>query len=185
MVKSCVELISSFLVNNEYITIDKYEWCCYVLEKRLVKLISFLAIFVIGIKMNMLLDTIIFITSFCFLRKYANGYHAKTFETCLVYSLMIVILAIKYITPVLLIYPQISMIIFLFLMLSYLSHIRFIDKKVYENKLFIRNVLITSILVIICKIINRKQIACTLLSSMLFTLITIKIKYKCGDKNEY
>lgn len=186
MVKSCVESISSFFVKNGYISSSKYEWCCYVLEKRFVKLISFLTIFVMGLKMEMLLDTIIFTTSFCFLRKYADGYHAKTFEICLMYSLMIIILSIKVITPILLMYPKFSMILYFVLMMLFSNYIKFIDKKKYENKLFIRNVIIISLLIIICKFMNKRQIACYLFSSVLFTLATIKIKHKCGDiKNGY
>lgn len=187
MVKSCVELISSFLIKNGYISSSKYEWCCYVLEKRLVKIISFWMLFVIGLKLNMLFETIIFTISFCLLRKYADGYHAKTFSMCLIYSLLIVITSIKYVGPSFVKHPGISALAYCVAVLAFVIHIRQIDRKTYKNKLFIRNVFIISLLVVICELINRRKTACLLISSMLFTIITIYLKriIKGERKHEY
>ena len=176
MVKSCVESISSFFVKNGYISSSEYEWCCYVLEKRLVKVISFRILFIVGLKLNMLLDTIFFIFSFCLLRKYTDGYHAKTFIMCLIYSLFIVVISIKYIGPGLVNYPVISVLIYCVLIITFVRHNIQLDKKNYKNKLFIRNFLLISLAVIICALTYREKIACLLISSMLFTMITIQIK---------
>lgn len=176
MVKSCVESISSFLIKNGYISSSKYEWCCYVLEKRLVKIISFRMILVVGLKLNMLLETFIFTTSFCLLRKYADGYHAKTFTMCLIYSLLIVITSIKFVGPSFAKYPGISALAYCISVLAFVIHIRQIDRKAYKNKLFIRNVFIISSLVVICELTTGRKTACLLISSMLFTIITIYLK---------
>lgn len=164
MVKSCVESISSFLIKNGYISSSKYEWCCYVLEKRLVKIISFRMILVVGLKLNMLLETFIFTTSFCLLRKYADGYHAKTFTI------------IKFVGPNFAKHPGISALAYCISVLAFVIHIRQIDRKAYKNKLFIRNVFIISSLVVICELTTGRKTACLLISSMLFTIITIYLK---------
>ncbi|MBQ2886999.1 MAG: accessory gene regulator B family protein [Alphaproteobacteria bacterium] len=187
MVKSCVRLISSFLVDNEYISSAKYEWCCYVLEKRFVKIISFGIIFTVSSMLNILRDTIIFTFSFCLLRKYANGYHAKTFGRCLAYSLTIVVVTIKCLSPLLENYFILRIMNYVILVTTLFVHIINLDLKRIENQLFKRNVIIISLLVIISELSFNLHVACLLTSSMIFTVITIKINLfiSKGEKSGY
>lgn len=174
MVKKCAKCISSFCVSKNLIDSSKYEWCCYVVEKKLVKIISFIFLLVVGYKMNILHDLVIFTASFCYIRKYADGFHAKTFLQCLTYSISIILLAIKYVSPFIEKHIVIRYILLVLLFYIFYVEATFFDRKF--NNLFIRNTITVSFVVIFCEFMHNIHCSCLVISSMIFTMITILLK---------
>lgn len=81
-----MEQIAKCLVNKwyekGYITDDEKEWCLYGLLKRLTTIPTALIIFILGCMISTWDNTLLFLFCVIILRRYSNGYHAKTFTAC-------------------------------------------------------------------------------------------------------
>lgn len=87
--------IAHYLVNNNMLPKYKLDWCTYFFETKLIQLCYFSAIFFVSSFYFPFVDTLMFILTFMFLRKYSGGYHSSNEISCFVISLSIVILGIK------------------------------------------------------------------------------------------
>ncbi len=88
------------LVATNTIKIEDEEIYIYGLEQFLERLLEWLMIILMGLMVNKVLQTIIFLISFTSLRKYAGGYHAKTKMRCYILTVcvnIIVLCIMKYI----------------------------------------------------------------------------------------
>ncbi len=84
---TCIDYLVEYCLKREWISQNQVPWFRYGLEKRLSTVIGAIPFILIAILLTDLLTTIGFLGSFYFLRKYTNGYHAKTFLGCLLVSL--------------------------------------------------------------------------------------------------
>ncbi len=82
-----VNEITEKLVTCEFVDSRDAEWFSYAIQKKLISLISGFAFLIIGIMSTELDTAVTYLGSFYFLRTRTNGYHAKTFILCLMYSL--------------------------------------------------------------------------------------------------
>ena len=60
----------------------------FYFELMISQIITFLTLFLVGFIFNRVFETIIYIFIFVFLRKNIQGYHAKTFKMCYIYTLL-------------------------------------------------------------------------------------------------
>ena len=82
-----VNEITEKLVACEVVDRCDAEWFSYAVQKKLISLISGSAFLIIGVMSTELSTVAAYLGSFYFLRTRTNGYHAKTFILCLLYSL--------------------------------------------------------------------------------------------------
>lgn len=93
-----MEQIAKRLVNkwNEkgYIADDEKEWCLYGLLNRLTTIPTALVIFMLGSMISTWDNTLLFLFCVIILRRYSNGYHAKTFVVCFCMTTAITIVSL-------------------------------------------------------------------------------------------
>lgn len=92
--KLCDKIVSN-LYQGGLIKRDDVEVYRFGIEATLIKLIHYLSILFVGIMFNMVIQTLLFIANFCFLREFAGGYHAKTKVRCFAISLFMITFALS------------------------------------------------------------------------------------------
>lgn len=86
-----MKLIESFVricIQKEYVSADEAPWLRYALERRIVSLIAFGVLLIIGLFITTPATLFAFLITFCTLRSRTNGYHAKSAGGCLFYSIL-------------------------------------------------------------------------------------------------
>ena len=76
------EIITNKLTSRQFIDAEKREIYCYGLKLLLADIINFTIIIASGILLNRFLSSVVFLITFCSVRKYSGGFHAKTFWLC-------------------------------------------------------------------------------------------------------
>ena len=76
-------------LKRELIAEESLEWCIYGIEKRLSMFTTWTLLILLGSYCFGFRRTISFAVCFVTLRKYSNGYHAKTYIHCLLLSLIL------------------------------------------------------------------------------------------------
>lgn len=76
------EIITNQLTSRQFIDAEKREIYCYGLKLLLADIINFTIIIASGILLNRFLSSVVFLITFCSVRKYSGGFHAKTFWLC-------------------------------------------------------------------------------------------------------
>lgn len=89
MVNHLAETFATKMVIKKIIDIDDKECYVYGLELLISKIIVFGVILVISIITQTIIPSIIFTSSYIFLRQYSGGYHCKTAEMCMLVSIFI------------------------------------------------------------------------------------------------
>lgn len=83
MIKHLSDRIAYFFIENEIINNDNYEVCSYGLEILISAFINTTLAIIIGIFLRRLVGTIIFLITFCIIRQFSGGYHAKSNRLCI------------------------------------------------------------------------------------------------------
>ena len=123
MIQKLSRKVVTTLVTASHQTIDdeQQEVYLYGMECFLNTGITVCLLFIWGVFLDTLLETIIWIISFSLLRKYSGGYHAHSQLSCIVSSTLIGIsntFALNYFTPELcLLFPIFGLAIFVFIFL--------------------------------------------------------------------
>lgn len=94
MLKSIAEEITVALASNDIIKTEEMEAYTYGLELLIPKVILYAVIFVISLITNTFLASVTFVVLLMCLRRYTGGFHCKTAETCLLFSLLIYLLSL-------------------------------------------------------------------------------------------
>lgn len=84
------ERITDILVSNEIITEENRNLYTYGLQQGLLMILNVATFLGIGIVLNMVWESIIFLLTFVPLRSNAGGYHAKTQLRCYLYSVAMI-----------------------------------------------------------------------------------------------
>ncbi|WP_050738459.1 accessory gene regulator B family protein [Acetobacterium bakii] len=84
------ERITDILVNNEIIIAENRNLYSYGLQQGLLIFLNIATILGIGMVLNMVWESIIFLLTFVPLRSNAGGYHAKTQVRCYLYSVAMI-----------------------------------------------------------------------------------------------
>lgn len=75
--------VTGVLLNNRIIEKQDEEVYQYGLELLISTIINFTLVFFIGIIYGRFLQTVLFLLEYCFIRRYAGGYHANTHGKCI------------------------------------------------------------------------------------------------------
>lgn len=94
-----IEKTVDYLLKNELISEADRPWLHYALEKRFLTYIFLLPITLLGILLTNTYITIVFLTTYFFIRGMANGFHAKTRTGCFVLSVCIEFIFLGLIYP--------------------------------------------------------------------------------------
>lgn len=84
------ERITDILISNEIIIEENRNLYTYGIQQGLLMIINIATILGIGIVLNMVWESIIFLLTFVPLRSNAGGYHAKTLLRCYLYSVAMI-----------------------------------------------------------------------------------------------
>ena len=90
MRRALTERITDILVNNEIIIAENRNLYTYGLQQGLLMIFNIATILGIGIVLNMVWESIVFLLTFVPLRSNAGGYHAKTQLRCYLYSVAMI-----------------------------------------------------------------------------------------------
>lgn len=90
--------ITAFLVRYRLVEPRENEWCAYLIESRLTQMISIPFLILVGSVIAPLDRVIILNLGMIFLRPKTNGYHAKTFAGCMLFSLALELVALTCLT---------------------------------------------------------------------------------------
>lgn len=112
------KLVQIFINENSLDT-NSFNWYVYSIERRLIELISTVIMCIIGGLVFDVKSSLIFIIVFKFLRSYTGGYHSKNSALCLLFSNIIMLLAI-HLSHILLTFTTIIMPLTLFSTVSLL-----------------------------------------------------------------
>lgn len=83
-----IDYFVGICIQKEYVSQDEAEWLRYALEKRIVTVIGFAPLLILGFKIANPATVIGFFVAFCSLRTRTNGFHAKSVSRCLLYSIV-------------------------------------------------------------------------------------------------
>lgn len=90
--------VNSFVemcVEKDYVSQERATWLQYALEKRIVTVMGFIPLLILGIMIAHPATVGGFLAAFCLLRSRTNGYHAKSAGRCLIYSIIGEVLFLK------------------------------------------------------------------------------------------
>lgn len=82
MITSLAQRIANFLFKNNAIDEKKIDIYIYGFEIIISSCINIIIATILGILFSQLIECLIFLLSFIFLRKYCGGYHANTYSKC-------------------------------------------------------------------------------------------------------
>ena len=83
--------ITDYLIEKQLLNPDKKEWCVYWVQKKMLSLVSCLIFFAIAMYNRNAVETFVFVTSFMLLRKRTGGYHANSWQICILLSSLLVL----------------------------------------------------------------------------------------------
>lgn len=83
--------ITDYLIEKQLLNPDKKEWCVYWVQKKILSLISYLIFFAIAMYNHNAAETLVFVTSLMLLRKRTGGYHANSWQVCILLSSLLVL----------------------------------------------------------------------------------------------
>lgn len=75
-------------IQKGYVSQDEAPWLRYALERRIVSLIAFVVLLIIGLLITTHATLLAFLITFSSLRSRTNGFHAKSVGRCLFYSIL-------------------------------------------------------------------------------------------------
>lgn len=90
-----IDAVVSMCIHRGYVSKDSAPWLRYALEKKIVSLMAFVPLVIIGCVFTKLATAFAFITTFCVLRTRTNGYHAKSVSRCISYSILTEVFFLK------------------------------------------------------------------------------------------
>lgn len=101
MLSRIAKRITDWLQLQNYIVQEEYEICVFGIEQLISSAINLVSILLIGIVLDTLLESIIFLMAFKLIRECAGGYHASTRVRCYllsIFTVIVVLSVIKYIS---------------------------------------------------------------------------------------
>ena len=82
--------ITDYLIEKQLINSNKKEWCVYWVQKKILSLVSCLIFFAIAMYNHNAVETFVFVISLMLLRKRTGGYHANSWQICILLSSLLV-----------------------------------------------------------------------------------------------
>mgnify|MGYP004712055379 CR=1 FL=1 len=83
-----IDALVGMCIRKGYVSQGEAQWLRYALEKRVISLISFGPLLLIGFLLTNPATVLTFFVTFCLLRTRTNGFHAKSICTCILYSIL-------------------------------------------------------------------------------------------------
>ena len=87
--KSFAALIAYWCLSFELIDKEQLEWCAYSIEKRITTIVTWVFILLIGSLFFGVIQSLLFTLFFFFLRQTTNGFHASSYLSCLILSIVV------------------------------------------------------------------------------------------------
>lgn len=150
------------MITNDLIQDEDKDIYVYAMQILFEKIIGFSMIFAIAIKLNLFIESILFVICFSLLRKHASGFHLSRFSTCFFSSIGIFIIFAKWIYPFCLNHVKVSYIVLVLALLVILCigavnnpNINWSSSEYQENKKIARGiVLIEAMAIVVCDILG-------------------------------
>lgn len=126
---NCCEYISNYAIHKSLINKNDFENFRFGLEVLLSQLITFSTIFIIGIVLKKIVQTIFFLVMFISFRSFKNNFHCKTFISCFLltnFTYLLCMISINSITTIVLH----ILFLYIFIILVFSRKIVIYEKKV-------------------------------------------------------
>ncbi len=191
-VKQCEEF-ADLLVKKNNIPQEKKNLVAHGISVMIELGLNISTTVLLGLMFNLVIESIVFIISYSFIRMYTNGFHCKTSRGCYIFSCGIVIIVLTLIKFVfledlyfsILVLVSISVpIILSFAPLSTKTRILDEAEKTYFRKVTVRNLIIEIVIILVLLLLNLQRYAFLIsLSIFVATILlivqkAINIKYR-------
>lgn len=94
MIKLLSDKITYFLEDSKLIESEDNEVCSYGLEVLISSLINLILVLALGIILNKFLQTLVFVSCYCYIRQFSGGYHASSHGKCILTFLCMYLITI-------------------------------------------------------------------------------------------
>lgn len=151
--------ITDFYIRKNYVPQDKREIYSYGFQLILADIVNFSIVILLGMLLNRIIDSILFLITLCSVRQFSGGFHAKTFWLCRL-SMLITFFGVTVVSQLLSAYPFkmiISLIlnVFCIIFIAALSPIKHPNKELTtkQKKQNKTNAILTSFIMSVISII--------------------------------
>lgn len=83
-----IDMLVGMCIQKGYVSQNESEWLRYALEKRIISLITFVPVLILGVLLTNPANLLAFLFTFFSLRTRTNGFHAESVGRCLLYSML-------------------------------------------------------------------------------------------------
>ena len=93
-------IVKSFFDTREFIQDEEYEIYVFGLKQLLISIVNFLTVLLLGLLLQNVIQTCIYVVAFMIIRSYSGGYHASTPLRCYILTTItniIILSVIKYV----------------------------------------------------------------------------------------
>lgn len=188
------DFITTCCIRKNIISEDKKEIYCYGFKLIIADVINFSIIIILGVALNRLCESLVFLFTLCFLRQFTGGFHAKTFWLCRTSMIITYFLVMFLSTVILKASPQIIclfinilcvVIIFLYAPAENTNKpLSSIQKKSNKLKSVITSIIFSAASMIFASAGEIVGVTIsTTLSAVVILMLAVKIKTKGGYKN--
>lgn len=155
MIDELIEKIVDSMINTDIISKDDKEAYVYAYTITLEKILTLITIGIMGVVLNRLVNIIIFLCTFMFLRRRTGGFHLETFGQCFIGTNIICIIIevcdfiwLKYM-PVVMVFCMVSVIYILCVGTVNHPNLALDDSELRESKKRARIVVVLEVLLTI------------------------------------
>lgn len=195
MVERIVRLLMNCLIEKQGIQKDKMDIYAYGLKLILSDIINFSIILLISVLLNHIISGIVFLITFCSVRKHSGGFHAKTFWLCrltMVTTFLCVVAALEIISRTSFqYYLVIALNVFSVLIIVCFAPIKHPNKKLSEEqsksnrrKAIIASSMFVAVSIVLIIINNGIGITIALTLTAIVVLMLVGIINTKGEKND-
>lgn len=192
MLNRAAAKLSLFLYCKNYIDSGELEWCIYVTEKLILRIIFLTFTFTWVVLTASPVETLVSVSVFCFLRSKIGGYHAKHVTVCLLLSSLLVISCSPAVEALLEIHQPTFwainiavMLIGYFIKPMYPSAAAVSEEDARKNNRTKRLLLLLILLIqALTELINLRLISVSLFYGVMMAITSVIIIKKEGSKNE-
>ena len=190
------EKLARHFVNQKWISADDYEWCVYMIEKKIYHYGYIFVLLMISCLIGSFCNTIVFLSVFCGLRRRIGGWHAPTPFICMCLSVLIILSVSLILEPTIVKFLPLELVFkynILAVTITFMMEpfyppcIHFEKKEIVANNKKKNTILLFVIIedvIFVC--FNQREFLSGSLLGILFTLILVlaeKIKQK-GEEDE-
>ncbi len=192
--KNIYEKIINIFIHKNLIAEEEKELYICGLEQIILYIVNIVTMIILGITFKLVLETILFILTYIYIRIYAGGYHCRTPLKCYIFSVLMLVVVISTLKGQALRNPLIITVISIIssIIILYLAPVEDKNKPLDEieievyTKRTIRNLIVVLIVLCITLIFNKINLsACICISLLCNGIMLILVKINNSIRYKY